>query len=303
MLPTFLVIGTAKASTTSLYHYLRQHPQVFMPAKKEMHFFSSRPHPLGQHVVDPPVDPDDSHRHIVDAAEYEAFFDSADGKAAVGEASPTYIYFSAAAHNIKQTIPQAKIIALLRNPADRAYSAWSHLVRDEAEPLSFEEALEQEPDRIAQGAPSFYHYRAWGYYHEQLKLYYELFDREQIRVYLQSDLTRDPDRVFPDLFSFLGVDESFRPDTSVVHNLSGLPKNRAWHKFLTEAIHRNPVVNVLKRPIPQDTYRRWVTTLKNRNLVKTTMAPATRAALLEGYRDDIAACEALLGRSLQHWLR
>jgi hypothetical protein len=301
-MPNFLIIGTAKASTTSLYHYLKQHPDVFMPSKKEMHFFSSLPSDAGTYVADPPRSPADPHRHILTLSEYQRFFDGVRHERAIGEASPTYIYYTASAQHIREAIPDAKIVAVLRNPADRAFSAWMHLVRDGVEDLAFEAALEQESDRIRQGIASFYHYKAWGYYYPQLKRYFDLFDPSQIRVYLQEDVDRRADEVVKDLFQFLGVDDRFQPDTKVRHNVSGVPKNRRLHQFLTEGIHTSPVWNVLKRPIPERTYRRWITGVKNRNLVKPAFNPSTRRKLLDEYRVDIRECQTILGRDLGHWL-
>jgi hypothetical protein len=124
-----------------------------------------------------------------------------------------------------------KLIAILREPAERAYPNFLYLSRDGKEPFSdFARALGAEEDRIQNNWAPIWHYKRKGFYYAQLKRYYEVFEREQIRVYLyEEDLNGDPVGVLRDAYRFLGVDDVFAPDISMRYNVSGLPEDERVH--------------------------------------------------------------------------
>lgn len=220
-LPNFIIIGAAKAGTTSLYHYLRQHPQVYMTPTKETNYFALVGHPLDYAG---PGDQDYITRFSVTTPEgYAAQFAGVQGERAIGEASPLYLYDAQTPQHLKAAVPDIRLVAVLREPVTRAYSAFSHLVRDGREPAtSFAEALALEDERIAAGWEHIWHYTHMGRYAEQLRRYQALFAPEQLRVYLHDDLLRRPDWVMANLLTFLDVDASALPDQSVRHNVSAL---------------------------------------------------------------------------------
>src|SRR5215210_1748036 len=153
MLPNFLVIGAGKSGTTSLYHYLRQHPDVYMSPVKEPLFFAAEggrirfPGPDGR-MISRAANPG----AVTRMKDYRALFAGVSGKKAVGEASPQYLYTPEAPLRIKHYVPEAKLIAVLRNPVERAYSAFLHRTRLGREPLAdFSEALRQEDSRMREG--------------------------------------------------------------------------------------------------------------------------------------------------------
>ena len=131
-MPTFLIIGAGKSGTTSLYYYLKQHPQVYMSPVKEAHFFDQdegeKPDFRGPGRSSPPP--------ITSIEDYRALFRGVTDETAVGEATPSYIYIPGAPGRIRRRIPDAKLIAGLRNPTDRAYSAFLHTVRSGRERLT-----------------------------------------------------------------------------------------------------------------------------------------------------------------------
>jgi hypothetical protein len=303
MLPNFLIIGTAKAATSALYEYVREHPEVFMPRRKELHHFAAHPNASGPHWAVPSEDPTNRYHPVVARADYEKYFEPAGTRQAVGEASPTYLYYTAAAGNIREAIPHAKLIALLRDPADRAYSAWLHLVRDGHEALSFSDALLEEPARIQRGLDAAWHYRAFGFYFEKLKPYYALFPREQILVLLQEDLMQHPERSMKAVYRFLGVTDSYVPRFELQHNKTGIPKFPKLHAFVEKGIHTSLVGRVIKAPFSEETLRRGLTRIKNWNLQKPNAPDAVLEELRAGYRSDILKCQALIGRDLSHWLQ
>ena len=130
-LPNFIIIGAEKAGTTALWQFLRQHPQVYMSAVKEPQFFGYEGREVSFQGPGPVVK---EALPICDLEEYKSLFKGTESYKAVGEASPSYLYNSQAPERIRHYVPQAKLIAILRNPVDRAYSRFLHLVREDREP-------------------------------------------------------------------------------------------------------------------------------------------------------------------------
>lgn len=224
-LPNFLIIGAAKAGTTSIYNYLNQHPQIYMSPLKEPNFFALE----GQKFdFRGPGDREYIERFsVTDRERYSELFQGVSREVAVGEASALYLYSAEAPSRIRYYAPRMKLITILRHPVDRAYSAFLHLRRDRREPLcSFAHALAAEDVRIRNNWEHIWHYRRMGFYASQLERYYRHFSRDQIRVYLYDALQREPLNVLADMFGFLCVDATFTPDTSVRHNQPVLPTEK-----------------------------------------------------------------------------
>jgi len=302
-LPNFLIIGAAKAGTNALYHYLRQHPQVYMSPWKEPKFFAFESEAdLGFRAAngkDAPVNAS----VILDQGEYERLFDDArDGELARGEASTHYLYVEKSPTRIKSLIPDAKLIAVLRNPVDRAFSSYQHLVRDDLEPLDFGAALDAEPQRIAEHYAYLYRYTDMGFYSQQLDRYEKTFSENQLCVLLYDDLRSDPEGTCRQIFSFLGVDEDFVPDMSGEYNRSGVPKNRFMHRLLNpSAPMKRRLWNVTPR-LARERLLDAQTKIVNRNLQRQTMPEPERDRLRGVFREEVGRLEARLDRDLSHWL-
>jgi hypothetical protein len=302
-LPNFLIIGAAKAGTNALYHYLRQHPQVYMSPWKEPKFFAFESEAdLGFRAAngrDAPVNAS----VILDQAEYEELFDDAsDGELARGEASTHYLYVEKSPGRIKALIPDAKLIAVLRNPVDRAFSSYQHLVRDDLEPLDFGAALDAEAQRIAEHYAYLYRYTDMGFYSEQLDRYEKTFPENQLCVLLYDDLRSDPEGTCRRIFSFLGVDEDFVPDMSGEYNRSGVPKSRLMHRLINPSA---PMKRRLWNVMPRFARERLLdaqTKIVNRNLQRQTMPEPERDRLRDVFREEVGRLETRLGRDLSHWL-
>ncbi|MBT8401326.1 MAG: sulfotransferase, partial [Rhodothermia bacterium] len=219
-LPDFLVVGAAKSGTTALYRHLAQHPQVFMSENKEPHFFS---------FVDRQVrfvGPGDdwlNNNTVTDQRRYAQLFANAQPEQIAGEASAMYLYVEGTAERIMQLLPEAKLIAMLRHPVDRAYSAFNHLRRDGREPEeSFFDALAREEQRVRDGWAPIWHYRRMGNYASQLQAYRDFIDSGQMLVVLYDDFRSDPDTVVAQVGEFLGINAP--PSTeSTRYNQSGIP--------------------------------------------------------------------------------
>jgi hypothetical protein len=298
-LPNFLIIGAAKSGTTALYRYLYDHPQIFMSERKELHYFS---YPETSKLT---RGPDTYHRIAVSTLEeYKSYFNDVKGQAAIGEASPTYLYFPSCALRIKKTLPDVKLIAILRNPVERAYSAFMHAVRDGWEPLpDFSSALAQEQDRIKDGWEIVWHYTQAGFYHRQLTHYYEQFDKSQIKVFLYDDLVNDPIKLYKEVTGFLEVDESFIPDFSVHPNVSGRIRSQLVYDLANRLfLQPNLLKSLSRRMLPEKIRWRFTTRVRNMNINKEPFPEEVRAKLVPIFRSDISQLQELIGRDLSHWL-
>lgn len=300
-LPNFLIIGAAKSGTSSLYDYLGQHPQVYTsPLKGPCYFAFEDGH---QVRVNGPGDQELFNRLMVtNFASYQELFSGVTGETAIGEASVLYMYEPSTAARIYAYKPDIKLIACLRNPVDRAFSSYLHLRRDAREPLaSFADALRAENDRVCARWEHQWHYTRLGAYHEQLVRYYELFHREQIAVYLYDEFLEDPIGLVQKIYRFLGVDGSFAPDISIRLNVSGKPRSRVLHNFLTKP---NPLAASMRKGLPATLRKKLGAQLMALNLdtQRQTLSHDMRHKLTQLYREDILKLELLIQRDLSAWL-
>lgn len=297
MLPNYLVIGAAKAGTTSLRTYLDQHPEIFVTARGEPSFFAHE----GETVAfTGPGDADWAKAFVTDLESYRNLFAGAEGAKAVGEISPRYLYFEKAPERIARHVPEARLIAILRHPVDRAYSHFLMNRSRGCEPAAtLPEAIDKEAERAAQGWGWDWRYVGAGLYHAQMERYYARFPKERIKVFLYDDL-KDQDAFFAELFAFLGVDPAFRPDTEVRHRKASLPKSYAL-QHLTK--NPNAVKTVLKQLVPQSSrtrLKKWATSWNA--TAPERLAPEVRRDLFARYfAEDCRRLEPLIGRSLDPW--
>ncbi|MFQ5569664.1 MAG: sulfotransferase [Rhodothermales bacterium] len=275
--PNFVIIGAQKAGTTSLYHYLDQHPDVFMSAIKEPRFFSHLAK-LEAGIAHP------GSEAVTSLEAYRHLFDNATAKA-VGEASVAYLDIPGTAHCMKQYIPHAKLIVLLRNPADRAYSQYLMHVREGTEHDRFEDA-------IVKGR-----YLKGGFYHKKLVPFFHHYGSQAIGVYFYDDLCHDPQALVQHIFRFLEIDDTFAPDLTVRHNVGGKPKNE-WIARLFSMRRLNAFI---KRIAPFWLVRMGIS-FKQLNYSRAPMPPHVRNKLLEIYKEDILALEHLLNTDMSRWL-
>lgn len=292
--PNALIIGASRSGTTSCYNYLKQHPEVFMSPVKEARFFTYE----GETVdFRGPADSYTINRNsVTDLDDYLALFNGRTTEPVAGEASPVYLYDPRTPGNIERHVPGCKLICILRNPVERAYSDFLNMIRHGWEPLrDFEEALRREEDRKARHFGPFYHYASKGFYGEQLERYLDRFSEKQLKILWFEDFKADPTAAMQDVYRFLEVDPEFQPEVQTVHNRSGVPRSEILHTLFThpvsEAAFRGPL-----RPIRQS--------LRDANTrhEKPPFPDPLRNELRDRYRDDVAHLESLTGRDLSHWL-
>lgn len=299
-LPNFLIAGAAKSGTTSLYLYLNQHPEVYMSPVKEPKFITA------QFIKFPLRGIGDSRTEkgiIKTFDEYKTLFSKVKDEKAIGEASIDSLYFyEGAIPIIKKYLGDIKIIIILRNPIDRAFSQYVMFTDRLRESLSFEDALKAEEERVRNNWAFGWHYTRVGFYYNQVRSYLQNFTH--VKVYLYDDLRQDTAGVVKDLYEFLGVDSSFVPDTHVKYNISGVPRNKIYHNLLTRPGRlKSTIKKICTLLLLQESLYKLVNKLRSGNLEKIEMKPETRNYLKDVYREDILKLQALIRRDLSHWLK
>lgn len=292
------MIGAAKSGTTTLYQYLMQHPNVFFPKhKKEPFYFSFG----GQkpHYSDP-----EFLKHIIwETPKYLDLYKNAPKNSVLIDASTSYLYTAEKTiQNIQnmygERAEDLKIVVILRNPIDRAFSHYNYLIRNGHETLPFETAIEPEVMADRKKRRWGYDYLEFGLYAQQIALYLKHF--KHVRVYLMEDL-KSPETLMQDLFSFLNL-KSIPITANLVSNPSGKPKSR----LLLNATKNNAVTRFLRKILPasyKNKLKQKRDMLMSKLLVKQTMNPETRKQLVEYYRQDIQNLALLIKRELSHWLK
>jgi len=296
-LPNFYIAGAGRSGTTSLEAYCRAHPEVFMPSIKEVNYF------IFGHAGLKLSGPLGTHRYrtaIRSLKKYEALFSKAGSAKAMGEGSINYIAYPEVCAGIQGLTPHAKFIFILRQPVERAFSSYQKSTEDFPDPAgSFEAAWRDHKRRAAENWFRC-QYRNRSLYYEQLKVWFDTFDRDQIRVYLYEDLRDDPNGLMRDLYEFIGVDPTFEPNTSIVHNQSGKISNpilrwlwqntgevRSWIAPLLPISMRGQFFRLIARG--------------DRSAPGERLDPELRIQLTEEIKDDIVKTQDLIGRDLSHW--
>lgn len=297
MLPNFLLIGAQKAGTTALSYYLSQHPQVYMSPVKEPGFFAfeeQSPNFSG------PNDYQSFRFVTTDLNEYQQLFAAVGSEKAIGEASTWYLYHPDAPNRIRHYIPDVKLIAVLRNPVDRAFSSYMHLVKQGREPLaSFKDALAQEEKRINAGWEYLWHYKQMGLYANQIKRYQKRFKYSQLKIFLYEDLDIYPEKVLREIFSFLEIENEFVPPVLSRHNISGIKKS----KFVDNLLRNdNPLKSALKPLLPIKFRQELADFVRVRNYKRYTCPKDVRAQLIKEFRNDIIELQDLIQQDLTGWL-
>jgi len=294
--PNFLIIGAAKSGTTSLHYYLSQHPEIFMTSVKEPRFFALENKKLDFQGPDKEIINSTS---ITNYKDYLSLFHEVNEEKAIGETSPLYLYCEEAAERIKFYLPDVKLIAILRNPIDRAFSCYTHLLREGYETLPFVEALKVEKSRILDNWPHLWHYVNGGFYYKQIVPYHKIFGSEKVQIYLYDELVKNPIQLLIKIFEYLEVDSTFTPNLSK-KNISGVPKNRLLHNiFNRKSLGRD----ITKFILPESIRKQISQNVQKCNLEeKPVMTDFERNTLTDIYREDIQRLQGLIQQDLTCWL-
>lgn len=299
-LPTFLLIGAAKSGTTSLYKYLKQHPQIFMSGLKEPNYLAFGDSDI---AFGNPKDNKFLNRVTVkDLPSYARLFASATDQRAIGEASGSSLYMPGAHRRIRQLLPAVKLIAVLRDPVERAYSQFRYYRGLGAEPVRrFERAVSLEARRVEQQWAPYWFYIANGFYHRQLRPFVDTFGADRMRVYLYDDLVTRPREMIADIFRFLDVDDGFHVDLATRHNVSEVALNRI-PDALKAIIPWWHAIEPCAPPRVRSAIKTFGRDLLRRNIGSgPPIRSEFRKQLQAVFREDTARLQDLIGRDLTSW--
>ena len=255
---------------------------------------------------------------VTNISDYRTQFQGVNNEIAIGEACPSYLYLPKAVERIKYYIPHVKIIVILRDPIERAYSHFLHHLRDRLVSYTdFEQALELETTRIADNWWWDYHYTQVGLYYQQLKRYYDNFEPQQIKVVLYQDLKANSLAFIQDIFEFIGVKRQFTPDLSARHNATGIPRYKTLDALLkepnfikmiyqlltTKLFSKCPIFKHISEVMTSKIRKPITAKIAQRNpFQKPPLTPEVRKKLLELYQEDICKLQNLIQQDLSHWL-
>jgi len=309
----FFIVGAAKAGTTSLYAYLEQHPDVYMSPIKEPNFFSDdiKHEAIREEVkarlkllnvdeyIKGKMDKSMHRAFIKSPDQYHALFRFAKNEKAIGEASASYLFSSTAAKNIYSYSPEAKIIIILRNPIQRAYSHYLMDLRMAVTDLSFEDALIEEQKHPVRnwGATSLYH--ELGLYYEQVKRYLEIFPEEQVLILLNEELRDQPADVLQRIYQFLEVYPNFEVSFEKEHNTASVPRNLFFKKIITVNTFRVKIRRALKNSFLKKYVKNLMFTKPQNEKIK----PETSTALSVYFKNDIQRLSQLINKDLSSWIQ
>ncbi|NKN33384.1 sulfotransferase family protein [Marichromatium bheemlicum] len=268
----FLIIGAQKSATTSLARYLDEHPEIFVPGGKELEFFS---------------DPQRYRRGY--GWMYQTFFAAAAAPCIKGEASTHYMMYPQTSRRIRDTLPQVRLIAILRNPIDRAYSHYRMSCMRGRESRDFASAVAADIADRSDTVDENHNYVRFGEYARILGGYLEDFPSEQIRVVFTEELERDPAAVLQGLYAFVGADTGFvPPNLEQRYNVTGdkiLPGLDRWARSLLRRLRRLRVISQAR--FSQLIF--WThTELNIRPVAADALSPEVRAVLAEHFAADVA---------------
>jgi hypothetical protein len=299
--PDFFVIGAPKAGTSALHSALAAHPRLFLSRVKEPKYYMCGDSP-------PPAykGPGDAHSNqewVWQRERYLSLFDEAPEGTLRGESTPFYLYNRDARRRIAADNADAKLIAVLRDPVDRAYSNWMHLWMDGLEPRAdIVEAVSHEQKRIDAGWAPFWHYRGLGMYGRQVKDLFDHFPREQVLLLRYKNLVDAPDRVLNRVCDFLGVEGQ---------EIETIPSDNS-RPFVRDGVRARalgPVIRVgaaAGQFLPPQVWRKVSKPLisqlhKGGDPSRPRLTPEQREQLLAPHLEDIALLEELTGESFEQW--
>jgi hypothetical protein len=322
--PDFFVVGAPKCGTSSMYYYLLQHPEIFVPHNADVTQLSENPFALGFEAARVAASLKEPHFFGSDlhfapellvattTEKYMELFEGVTNEKRIGEASVYYLCSERAASEIKAFQPDARIIVMLRDPVDVMFRLHGQECVNGTESISdFEEALAAEPARFADPSimtlkPNILEtafYRRCVTFSEQLERYYDAFGRERVHVIIYDDLRSEAQKVYSDVLRFLDVEDRPLGEAPVSNQMSQV-KNMKLQRFIANP---HPGLRKAVRAMIPARMRLWIAMLVIRSNIdygaRPTLDPAIRARLQGEMAGEVERLSELLGRDLTHWSR
>jgi sulfotransferase family protein len=309
----FFIAGAPKAGTTSLYHYLDQHPQIYMSPIKEPHFFadeirvenfsaemqamSGASTAALRAYLDGPVVEKFSGGPVSRWDDYRKLFARVSNETAIGEASTCYMWSPTAPANIAAAFPDAKILMVLRNPSDRAFSQYRHMLSFATKRVSFSDHLSASLACSGARISELFPFLQFGLYGEQIARYLTFFPRSRLHIAFYEEYLRAPDKFLRDICAFLDVDPGFAFDRSAKHMQAAVPHSYALNTSLKSLGVWN-LVRTLTPPAVRAKLRRLIFQPAH----ALCLSREERRRLCDFYRPDIQRLSVLLKQDLSAWL-
>jgi len=290
--PSFFLVGAPKSGTTTIYQALSQHPEIYLPKHKELHYFASDLYPT----------------EYITEQQYNALFNNAKSEKILGEASVWYLYSDVAAKSIKNYCPNAKILIMLRKPVEMLSSLHAQYVFDNVEQYTdFETALDMEDER-KRGAlikSSVYNKASLLYsnivrYHDYVKVYYDTFGKKNVKIILFDEFSKNTISVVQSTYEFLNVNKDYMPDINI-ENKRKIPKNHLL-KSLMNPPYR--IKNIFRQVLPFSLRRNFLEKLIKFNTIKiskTDIDLTVQKRIRNICFDDVNELAVLIDRDLSGW--
>lgn len=284
----FFIVGAPKAGTTSLYHYLNEHPEIEMSSKKEPDYFSDRYiHEQGMYY---------GNERIETLEKYQALFPNDNTGKKLGEASVSYLFYPNVAENIYKYNSDAKIIILLRNPVERAFSHYLMDFRLGLVTETFEDIINKKPK--SNNSDLFYQqYIELSSYSKQVKRYLHVFEKQNVFIIDYIDFKEDTSKVLEELFQFIGVSPYFKPNVKKKHNTYSMPKNNVIRVIYSFAMLRK----ILRLLFPSTLYKRARSILFKQGK-KPVLSQALKLQLNQYFKNDVERLAELLEKDYSRWI-
>lgn len=287
----FLIIGAQKAGTTSLHHYLMQHPDLFLPEAKDLQFFLN------------------AGSYEVKERDFDLYYSKIDQEKLIGGSQVQLMYFPESANRLFEYNSDMKLIAVLRNPIERAYSAYWYAKRKAWEiSESFEIAINKEADRLKGEfrEQADLTYLSHGIYEKQIDNLMSIFPSSNLYIGLFDDLKNNPKQFVADIFSWLGVDPRVEIDTEQQSNKAAIPQSMLLQKFLMKPPSQLRALfhQLFPKSVQKTIQEKIVSKLMNMNEKETqypAIGPETYKQLCDYFRPNNELLGKLINRNLDHW--
>ena len=244
--PNFIIAGFPKCGTTSLHHYLEEHPEVYMPTQKELHFFTCN---ILSKLNKGPNDAIVKKTQINSSEKYLNFYKSVRNEIAIGDASPSYINYPSQFKKIKEYLNDPKVIIILRDPIDRAYSNYLHLKREHRETLTFEEAIFKEDERKTNKYSDFWYYKFNSTYYDKIIKAKETFSN--VLILTSEELSNNGEATLKNVYKFLEVDDTFKLKRKLNNfNKGGHFKENIFTKIIFQPSTLKNLIKKFIKPTP-----------------------------------------------------
>ncbi|MEA5508800.1 sulfotransferase domain-containing protein [Crocosphaera sp. UHCC 0190] len=272
--PRFIVIGGHKCGTSSLHSYFKQHPDILMPKIK------------GQDLLN---------KGDLDIADYQKSYEMITNQKIFGEVSSNYFQSHKACSEIKKYFAHIKLLMILRNPVDRAFSHFNM--------ISAEQKLNVQFTEIDQNHDKFGEIIRLGFYYDNLKQYIDTFGKHQLKVFLFDSFIKNKQQFFEEVFQFIEVDDKFLPNTSVILRKGGEVKNRGLKEFILSNPILHKTASLLTKPFTTSEQRyNFYKKIDNVFIEKPSLTNEAREIFINIYREDILKTQELLDINLSHYL-